>query len=66
MASAGPWLTAFPLADADADPRTRLFCFPHAGGGSHAYRAWPQGAAARTILTSIGLGWPPSREAGAS
>jgi medium-chain acyl-[acyl-carrier-protein] hydrolase len=26
-----------------AQPRARLFCFPHAGGGGNAFRLWPEG-----------------------
>lgn len=30
----------FPNADAADRDKTRLFCFPHAGGGTHGYREW--------------------------
>ena len=37
LAKRAPW---FPSLPSDRLARLRLFCFPHAGGGASAYRAW--------------------------
>jgi len=50
------WLNCRP---ADALPRLRLFCFPHAGGGATAYRSWNDALPASVQVCSVLL---PGRE----
>jgi medium-chain acyl-[acyl-carrier-protein] hydrolase len=38
VSAAGSWLN---LPKSAAEPATRLFCLPYAGGGASAYRDWP-------------------------
>jgi medium-chain acyl-[acyl-carrier-protein] hydrolase len=49
------WLTTLGRREA---PVLRLFCFPHAGGGSHAYAKWPEGLS--TSVEVVGIE-PPGR-----
>jgi len=39
----------------DADPRVRVFCFPHAGGNAAAYRSWPRGVPSGLEICPIEL-----------
>lgn len=36
-------LSCFSIPKPRGDPSLRLFCFPHAGGGAHAFRDWEDG-----------------------
>jgi medium-chain acyl-[acyl-carrier-protein] hydrolase len=42
-----------------AEPRLRIFCFPHAGGGASAYGAWPAEMPPDVELVAV---QPPGRE----
>ncbi|MGK7940903.1 MAG: thioesterase II family protein [Crocosphaera sp.] len=51
-----PWIK-FPLPNPQA--KSRLFCFPYAGGGSNIFRQWPNQLSKRVEVCSIRL---PGRE----
>jgi medium-chain acyl-[acyl-carrier-protein] hydrolase len=56
-----PWVVPLSRRVAGASPaRLRLFCFPFAGGGPAAFRAWPDALPAHFELCAI---QPPGREA---
>jgi surfactin synthase thioesterase subunit len=58
--AAADWIQ--PLASPRPGPRsgrTRLFCFPYAGGGAMAYRKWPAALADEAELFAV---QPPGRE----
>lgn len=59
QSGASPW---FPTLEADQRGALRLFCFPHAGGGTMAYRNW-SGSLAEVSVTPVLL---PGRETRAS
>jgi medium-chain acyl-[acyl-carrier-protein] hydrolase len=48
----------FLTSQARDTPLLRLFCFPHAGGGSHAYVSWPDALPASIEVVAIS---PPGR-----
>jgi len=52
MACAPHWLIRFPAL---APATMRLYCFPHAGGHSLAYRQWPHGLPKSVEVVSIQL-----------
>ena len=56
MTTSTPWLTA-PHRRPDA--KTRLFCFPPAGGGGSMFYQWPEGLPASVEVWSVLL---PGRE----
>lgn len=46
------WLQTYGTA---VQPKARLFCFPHAGGGAPAFRLWPQGLPAGLQVLALQL-----------
>ena len=56
MSRSTPWLQSRP---AGGNPRVRLFCLPHAGGGAAAYRPWNAELPAYVQISSVLL---PGRE----
>ncbi|WP_189277659.1 thioesterase II family protein [Kitasatospora griseola] len=53
----GPWIS--PAQRSGPDPRLRLFCFAHAGGGSAFFRPWREQVAQDVEVVSVVL---PGRE----
>ena len=51
-----PWLT---IVERRPNARIRLFCFPHAGGGTSAFRMWSEGLPSTVEVCPIQL---PGRE----